>query len=96
MMKVWVVLGEQGEYSDRNVWTVGVYGTEEGAKRFIAFMDTEHQKIPDPNNHLKKYSKEWHEAARNRREHMSQFDPNWCHSYTGDPNYWIEEHEVHV
>lgn len=34
-MKLFVVLGESGEYSDRNVWVSGVYATEDEAKAAI-------------------------------------------------------------
>ena len=32
LKKVWVVLGENGEYSDRCVYVSGVYSTKEAAK----------------------------------------------------------------
>jgi hypothetical protein len=32
---VYVVLGEQGEYSDRSVWVSGVFTSEETAKEFM-------------------------------------------------------------
>jgi len=42
-MKVFVVLGERGEYSDRDVWVSGVFTTEEDARQAIERRSVVHR-----------------------------------------------------
>lgn len=35
---MYVIIGEKGEYSDREVWVVGVYDSKEEAQRFMQLV----------------------------------------------------------
>ncbi|TXH59003.1 MAG: hypothetical protein E6Q97_00910 [Desulfurellales bacterium] len=85
--KIYVVIGETGEYSDREEWTVRAFTSEKRAKDFILMLD----------NWLRENGKSYRES---RAVHVSgryntecPHDPRFQVDYTGT-RYYLDETEL--
>jgi hypothetical protein len=92
-MKIWIVHGSAGEYSDRGEWLVEAHKTEDAAKARVAALDAlllEHgYKHGDGPN-----DGDW-KARMARREAFAKLarDPRFSSDYTGT-TYWVAECEL--
>ena len=83
-MKIYIVMGESGEYSDRNVWDVKAFKNEIDARKFVEDCTKE-------GNILKlKYEYEWYDSTIHDKHPL---DPDFK-IRGNDFNYWIEETEL--
>lgn len=93
-MKIWIVHGTAGEYSDRGEWVVDAWPTKEAAEARVAALDAlllEHgyKHGPGPSAH------NW-EARDAAREAFKKVSGDECFSsdYTGT-SYFVSECEFH-
>lgn len=74
-VRVWVVIGSTGEYSDRSEWLTRAFLTEEEAKDFVATLQKRRAQLGEPHP-------EW-ERREDITEAMREVDPGYSEDYTG-------------
>ena len=82
MSKVYIVIGETGEYSDRTEWPVVAFTEESQAKRFVTAAETWLR--------VNKCSYDSTTMPYEDREIRSPFDPALHVAYTGCRYYFID------
>jgi len=76
-MKIYVVQGSTGEYSDHREWLVKAFKSQEKAQDFVSFLDSKLLELG-----LKYESVYTHEDME-KEEKMMEFDPQFQFDYTG-------------
>jgi hypothetical protein len=84
-MKIWVLFGMTGEYSDRQEWPVRAYKDQAEAQAARERCDAYAHSAPDY----------WHETYETRGKYVANNpdDPSMCLDYTGT-EYGIYELEL--
>ena len=80
-MKIYVITGTTGEYSDRSEWLVTAYTKEDDAKKHV--------------EEATKYAEAWHALTWEQRDGKNEktanpMDPCFSHDYTGTEYYYTE------
>jgi hypothetical protein len=80
-VKVYIVQGSCGEYSDRREWSIKVYADQKRAEQHVL--------------NAEKWSQEWYVTRpdyfeRDLEKPESPYDPFFQHDYTGT-RYWLDE-----
>lgn len=93
-MKIWIVQGTSGEYSDRGEWIVDAWPTEDAAKARVAALDAlllehgyKHGGGSSDGDYLT-------QRARMDAFKVLAGDPCFSADYTGT-SYWLTECELH-
>ena len=85
-MKIYVVIGDTGEHSDRTEWLTQAFKTEEAAKDKILQLSVLLQK--QPQTHKLDY-----DSRKETIKLMKEFDPNFELEY-GGTSWRVEEVEL--
>jgi hypothetical protein len=86
-MKIFIVFGSSGEYSDHQEWTVKAFYDEDRAKELVERATIRGKEIE------KKFSDERKYFNRYEDKGLNEFDPDFIYDYSGF-NYYIEETEL--
>jgi hypothetical protein len=70
-IKIYVVTGESGEYSDRDLWVERAFYQEEDAKQFILKKDEEKRS---------KLLQVYQESIERGEERLDNFDPRYTYA----------------
>lgn len=84
MTKIYVVMGQTGEYSDHHSWPVCAYASEEDAERHAVAAAARALRIKredDARDHTMRWDKGW------IAEQMGGLDPDIRMDYTGTDYY---------
>ena len=86
-MKIWIVVGQTGEYSDRTEWMVGAYRSEAAAQVRVVELSRLIQHAPRSNivNEFDKWE-DRRERVAFIRSHPDG-DPSYQEDYTGTAYY---------
>ena len=87
MRKVYVVIGEQGEYSDRSEWCVAAWETEEQAKAHVLAATVLGRNIIVGARELRENGGPYSGEARLK----SPLDPSLGTSWLDEPSYYYAE-----
>jgi len=82
-MKIWVVFGWTGEYSDRSGWLVDAWDDESKAQERVTFLSEKYRELVG--RHTR-----WSDAHDNGIEAMREIDPGFSCDYTGTHYYYKE------
>ena len=82
-MKIHILIGGSGEYSDHNEWIVGAFINIKSAKNYMKLCTDVVKELE------KKHDGNWHRI----REDSSPFDPQFSYDYTG-VDYSIQQTEL--
>ena len=83
-MKIFVVFGQTGEYSDYREWPVKAFVCEEKTKKFMEDVTAEYKRLRD------KYSKGRYDSWSYRVEEVERLDPKMETDYTGTTYHYFE------
>jgi hypothetical protein len=81
-VKVWLVMGEQGEYSDRTVWAVTAFREQAAAQRFVEEIGARIREAIG-------------QGSDDLRERLESIDPRLDDLWSPEEaTYWLEQVEL--
>jgi hypothetical protein len=79
-MKIWIVFGRTGEYSDRDDWPVDAWPSQEAAEARVEQLTRKYQEVGF--DRLERWDGAWEKAVEAFRADPDG-DPGFRHDYTG-------------
>jgi len=78
-MKIWIVEGSTGEYSDHREWPVKAYTTEVAAREMVELCSAEYRRVKIRRNELGLMNT-WDDMPK---DCVHKYDPSFDEDYTG-------------
>ena len=95
-LKIYVVFGATGEYSDRSEWNVVALHSKEAAEKYAEACMTEAQRIVSYNDEFGKSYRDYkYDSVESPEWIKHKFDPQFYCDYTDRTNYSVSEVPLH-